>query len=505
MKRALTPDEVIEGGRDLTVEPSSTARFIYRSVARDTSQHGQDVRLQVLRHADRLEEWPAFVREVFSRLYDEDGCRPLADKDRSSWGTGAMAAMEAQEAWAILREAAQVSRVIAADATAQLADAVSRAMGLDGVKTDKETRRDPRELADEAESVGRLLAEHGASEEEIEEARAAAEAQVSRCVSVRRVLDAMVESARPALRNALPKIAREAKAKADTLTALNGLGFSREGPGSIEEACPELLSEVRLDPRMAAIIRWAGRFRDAAHGELAKADGRCDVIGIRPTGDLARLTPRTRADLATGGMRGLATMRDILEESAQGWEQRDRAPKTRGDVGLLVDRSGSMSGEREVRARGLAVAALVSMLADGRRVVAGSFAGHGDATFAAVIPGDARGLGGAIRALCRRAGGGTDVDFALGACGDAMSDLRGGMRDPDVLVITDGFFSPVAKAVLDKLGDRRLFGVMLDEAAAAAHPEFSACWDVSGAIDEAKAGEIIAAMRKPRKAKRGSS
>lgn len=504
-RRALEPDEVIDAGRDLTVRPSATARVAYRSAAMDERRHGQELRGQAMRHAERLEEWPAFVRELFARLYDDDGCKPLPDEERSAWGAQALGALEAQEAWSTLREAAQVSRVLAADAASQLAAAVSDAMGLDRLKTDEETRRDPREVMAEAESVARLLAGLGVGQEEVDAMGSAAAEQAARATGVRRQLDAAVERGRPSMRAALGRVAKQAKERAETLEALNGLGFSRKGPGSVEAAAPELLDSVRLDPRMAAIIRWAGRFREAAAGELARANGRCDVIGVRPTGDVARLTPRPRADLASGGVRALSTMRDLLEQAAQGWEQRDRAPKTRGDVGLLVDRSGSMSGEREVRARGLAIAALVAMLAAGRRVACCSFAGHGDARIEAVTPGDAAALGRGVRVLALCASGGTDVDFALGATAKAMAAFPGGMRDPDVLVVTDGYFPTVAQPVLAQLGERRLFGVMLDCGGAAAHPEFDACWDVSGPLDEAQAGAVIAAMRKPRRGKRGAA
>ncbi len=495
--RALEPDEVIDGGLDVVVEPSSTSRFTFRSAARDKRAAGSALRVQVLMYAEKLEEWPAFVRELFCLLYDEDGCKPLEDEEKSLWGVSAMSVLEGNPDWPGLRASAQVSRTIAVEAATTLAVAVAQALRLDQLQTDEETRRDPRALESEGEMIRRLLEEGGATQEQIDAAVAESEAAAAASAAARNGIDSRIDSARQALKAAVKSAATKAADRAEMMSAMSSLGFSREGPGSVEEVCPELLQQASVDKRLLAIIRMVGRFREALHGELAKADGHCDVIGVRPTSDIARLTPRTKGELAAGGIHGLSVMRDILEGAAQGWEQRAQQPKNRGDAAILVDRSGSMSGEREIRARALAIASLVTMLQGGRRALASSFAGTGDVSSALVVPGDTKALGEAIKVLCKRASGGTDVDHALQMAVDAMK-LHGGMRDPDVLVITDGYFPTVAKTVLDAMGDRRLFGVMLDESSK--HPEFTATWDVSSqSIDEKQAGEILSAMRSTRK------
>ena len=495
----LIPDEVelALSGRDLTAKPSSTARAVYGLVVGRGDSLGKQVAAQATRHVERLAEWASFVRELFAQLYDADGCRELPEEERSAWGMQAVGVLHSSQEWTALVASSQVSRSIASQATALLADEVSRALELDSLKKDQEAAQDPREIAEGLERSSALLAEHGATEEQVKEHRQQVEAQLAKAVDTRRRMDERINKVRVQISGSVKRVAAAAKTKADAVMALVALGFSREGPGSAEEDCPELLEAMRLDPRMAAIIRMAGRMNEAARGELAKADGQCDVVGVRPTGDIAKLTARTKADLASGGVRGLATMRDIAEQAAQGWEQKDRRPKNKGDAALLVDRSGSMSGEREVRARGLAVASLVSMLSAGRRVVAGSFAGSGDCSLAAVVPGDRKALSRAVSALCKRASGGTDVDSALLAAAKEMQTFPGGMRQPDVLVVTDGEFETIRSEVLQVLGERRLFGVLIDVFAPGGHEEFDRIWSLPS-VQEQDAAQVIAAMRSAR-------
>lgn len=496
-RKVLTPDEIIDAGLDLTVTPSATARAALGSVIRAQRAPGKQYEQAAIRYAHKIDEWPAFAREVFARLYDDDGCKPLAAEKLSTWGTNAMSVLEAQPSWPALRSAASLSRSIAAESAARLADAVANALNLDKLQTDEESMRDPREVQQEMESMVRLMEQAGASTEQVEAVVNEAAAAAAKAVGVRKMLDHQVETARHKIGGVVASVQKKATEKAEAIEALTALGFSREGPGSIEEVAPGLIEQC--DPRMLAILKQAGRFREAAQGEMAKANGHCDVVGIQPTGDLAKVTPKTLTDLAGGGIRALVTMGDLLEHSAQGWEQEGKEPRNRGDVAILVDRSGSMSGERERRARGLAIAAMMTIIGEGRRVVACSFAGTNAATLRAALPGDAYSITEAIKVFCIAASGGTDVDYALEKTADMLSTLAGGMREPDVLVVTDGDFPAVNPKVLSKLGDRRLFGVLIDWGDAEAHPEFTATWEVGAQIGSADAIVAINSLRSSRK------
>lgn len=495
-REVLKPDEIIDAGRPLTVEPSAAAMLAYGSAIRSDRAFGIGLRSVVTMWSDKLEEWPAFVREVFARLYDDDGCKPIDEKLRSPWGASAMKVMESTAEWSTLRAAACLSRSTAATSAKTLSEAVGQAMRLGDVPQD--VTRDPRTIEEELESIGRVAAQHGASEKEVSELLNAATVELAGAIAARRTLDSRVDKVRDKVVAAVKATARQAEAMAEKENLFASMGFSREGAGSIEEVAPNMC----IDARMMAILRWVGRFRDADNGLDAKSSGHCDVVGVNPTRDITKATPRTLSEIASGGIRGLATMRDLLDGAAQGWDQQSMTPQVKGDVAILVDRSGSMQGDREHRARGLAVASLVSAFREGRRCVAGSFAGHDDCTISVVMPGDLKTLTDGIQSVCRKAEGGTDVDYAIDQARWAMENCvpGGGMRSPDVLVITDGYFDPVDKTVLARLKDYRLFGVMLEEGASDNHDEFTRCWDVVGDLDEKQAAEIIRTMRAPRKA-----
>lgn len=500
-------DEIIEGGRDVTIRPGGNARFAYNATVRSQTRAGIDLRTAAVEHAERLQEWPSFTREVFARLYDEDGCTALPPEQGSAWGTTASGHLEGIAGWSDLRASCQVARTVAAEAAAMLAGEVARAMGVDRIPEGHKGRRDPEEIGRDLRAVQALMEGAGASEGEMDAATQGLREEAAAAGALRQAMHGAAERARPGLRVAVARAATAAKQHAEAVEAMVAMGFSREGPGSAEAIDPGLLRDVRLDPRMASILKWAGRFREAARGVEAKAEGRCDVVGIMPTGDAQRLTPLSRAMLGAGGGVGFATLVDLAEGRAQGWQQRGTAPKVSGDVVLLLDRSGSMSGEREQRARGLFIAALTAALAQGRRVVASSFAGEGDVRLACVVPGDLKATAEAIRALCVKAGGGTDVDGAIDAAVAAGARFPGGLRSPDVLLGTDGEFDPIAPAVLGRLGERRLFGVLIevDDGERARHPELDAAWCITGAIDPSQAAEVLRAMRAPRKAQRGAA
>jgi len=121
----------------------------------------------------------------------------------------------------------------------------------------------------------------------------------------------------------------------------------------------------------------------------------------------------------------------------QVWELKDEQPRNRGDVLVLVDRSGSMDGARMTFARALALCTVMRAVKDNRRAILTMFAGSGDVESLTILPGDEPGLRNAIALLSRSADGGTDV---AGAIRHAVGQLPN-LRSPDTLLITDGQFA----------------------------------------------------------------
>ncbi len=498
----LDPIETAEGLKPVAYIVSGSSEFALRGVAYDDGEPAEKLREIMLAFAGTLAEWPAFVRELFGRLYDGDGCERLPPSEITAWGSSAVAAAEGHADWADLCAAASVSRAIAAKAATSIAVAVAMTLQLKKEPPTPEAGQDPRVIEEEAETAAGD-AELAGDEEAAARIRAAGQKAAAAAVAHRRAVDVKLQQNRAQLVVPLARIAQEAVAEADLTKASVALGFSREGEGSLAQVAPELVAALKVDPRLLKIILQAGRVRETPVGAAALGDGHIDVVGVKPTGDLGRTTPSWRTKLAAGGASSTLATLDLLEGQAHGYEMRDRAPRAKGDVGILVDRSGSMEGDREIAARALGVAALAAALADNRRVVAGSFAGDDDVTVRAVHPGNLREVADALGFLCRQADGGTNVDNAVEVVVDLMRVFPGGMRDPDLLLITDGVFDPIDERVLARMGSRRLFGVLVGMSVEHCHdhPEFARCWAIED-IGASFAAGVINTMREGRQGKK---
>ena len=163
------------------------------------------------------------------------------------------------------------------------------------------------------------------------------------------------------------------------------------------------------------------------------ATGACDVVGVRPDDDPTRLLPEELVMLDDEDL-GDATLARLLDGETLCWEMEGEEFRDRGDIVLVVDRSGSMGGTTIIFARALAAACLMNARLQGRRVVLCMFS-SGAPTVVNVQ--GIHGLKDAIRALGLPASGGTDTSGAFRAVHEhGLADLR----DPDVLLITDGVF-----------------------------------------------------------------
>lgn len=483
----LTPDEIIEDGMDCTHAPDSGARYVYSATARGKRDHSRDLMKAAAEHSERLEEWGAFVRETFCRLVFPE---TPPTENRSAWAVEALEVLEQQQAWGNLVQACSVSRLVAANATVTLVAAVGEALGIDDIPENTPEGRDPRGLEANADALEEMVGPNSGSDSLRQQARDARH--------MRAALLAIDAKARLGLVRVVASAAAEAAAQANAVELARGAGFSRDGASSAEEMAPKLLEALR-DPRLARILQWAGRFNDSADAALAKAGGRTSVVGITNTGDVNMLTGYSRSMLAAPGVLGTMGLSALLDHGAQGIEAKDEQPRALGDLAVLVDVSASMSGEREERARGLAIAALVAGMKARRRVSMCLFSGEGDTKLEVVLPGHLDRLEATIRMLSAPSdGGGTDVDGAIRRVLTSVARLR----DPDFVVLTDGYFPPIANKVLAEIGDARLFGVFLDASGAGSHPEFDAGWDLSSNLTEEEAAKVINAMRAPRSKRR---
>lgn len=457
--RALEPTEVLDASPPVAYRVSDLAALAISVMA--DSDEGDPMREAMGR--GKIKGWDSFVLELFSRLYDEDHTDRLTEPQ--TWALKAIELIEELPQWARVRIAAyRGGRTVAGKAAAWAADLV---------------RGEIEKLMPEEEPE--------TEEEQATALEAAVEAMVQAAASTQGLKLA-------GLGGAIGVMAAQVEAEADVADMGAALGFSRDGVGRIDAVSPELATQLRADKRFRRIVNLAGRMREAAQGQAIRGTGRADIVGLDLVQDIGQTTSRFRARMSGDDADGLLATLELLDGQAEGWERADELPRARGDVAVLVDRSGSMMGAPAEAARALGVASVTQALSDGRRVVGGSFAGHGDADLHAARPGDRQATARLLLSICRMPDGGTDVDFAVRKAADLMARFPGGMRSPDVLVITDGYFPPVDDEVLGMLGDRRLLGVMIGTGDQG-HPEFARTWAVPSIITDGVAGSVVTELR----------
>lgn len=481
----------VQFARDLTAKVGASADFSFRRSVRENTG---GIRTEATEHAGKVDEWPAFVREVYAYLYDPEELTPLKPSDISAFAKAAMHALQMQAAFPMLREAASAHRVIAAESAAKLSAVVAKALGLDKLKDDDIESADPRELEGRADAIKELLAELGATEEQIEAAVAEAEKQATAAATQRGALLAnLAQAMRGSMIGGLVQaVANEATKKAQAVSLLRGFGLtggSEDGDDGIDQ---ELLDCLAGNQQLLKVLEECGRLKEsaAAKGLAEAAAGNCDVVGVEPGRDPRKLIPSELARL-DDPLLGDDVMRRLLDGNALTWEMQNTEHRDRGDVILIVDRSGSMSGSTIVWARGLAAAILVNARRQGRRVVLTMF-GSDVRTETVMKPGD---LKKALKLLGLPASGGTNTPLALRHSSNPFPDM---LRDPDVLLVTDGGFPDDAnlkKALKLYPKHTRFLGLMLNSGWYGAHEWLDEKWSVRAQGDPHSSPEAVEILK----------
>lgn len=185
-----------------------------------------------------------------------------------------------------------------------------------------------------------------------------------------------------ALRSAIRKVATKVgKEVADAREALNGLapGYG-SAPQAHEANDPTRLSLAALvmkDPKVIEMIRRAGRLRRLAENAEKRRDphGVGNVVGLERGADLGRVLPQALAGLGHPTLRLLAA-KDLAERALLQYRVEGKTPQGRGPIVVLVDESGSMSGNGERWARAAVLACLMQARTEKRTAAVVFFNGR---------------------------------------------------------------------------------------------------------------------------------
>ncbi len=222
----------------------------------------------------------------------------------------------------------------------------------------------------------------------------------------------------------------------------DGLGIGSE-PGTGQALDPaafrEHFARIRNDRLLRAIMQMAGRLRATARAlqRARSRHGADELVGIEPTGDVARLVPSELAQLACGidELELLALYR-LVQRQSLGRQLQAVERLGRGPVVVSVDESGSMQGQRIVVAKALALA--LAWLAHHQRrwiMLAGFSAGSAWHGYTAA---PRRHDHAALLAWCSHMYcGGTTLDAPLGAVPAHLDSIGAPAGRVDHIIITD--------------------------------------------------------------------
>jgi uncharacterized protein with von Willebrand factor type A (vWA) domain len=182
-----------------------------------------------------------------------------------------------------------------------------------------------------------------------------------------------------AVRAALRKaIGRATQRVGDAREALAGLapGLEAAPPQHEQADAGRLTLAERLlrDPRLRDVLRKAGRISRLARDRRTTRDLRAreEVVDIERGADLARILPAGLARLRHPLLRKLA-LREIVERQAIQYRLEGQETLGRGPIVVLLDRSGSMTGEPEAWASAAAIALAGAGVRENRAVTIAEF------------------------------------------------------------------------------------------------------------------------------------
>jgi len=461
--------------RDLTCEVGPSTRYAFSENVQADEGGLRSASLMYTRH---MEEWPLFTREVFGTLYDDKDLRPMKDEEKSPFGMKAMETLKSQPSFDMVQSASSAHSLIASESATQLCELVGRAMKLNTMKKSDIETEDPRHSEQKLKDLIDLMREDSeVSQDVIDKLQKRSEQREHKAAKHRNQL--MVNMAQQdktkVIEAGMAEIAKDAEESAKVICMLRGFGMEDSTSDKDEGINSELVKLLKSNKQLLAILELCGRLRSSASKELSKTarTNQCDIAGIVPDNEVSRLVAEELAFLSDQDLSDVALER-ILESKASCLKLKGQEGKDSGDVVLIVDKSGSMSGVSMIMARALAASIMINALAEDRRVVLCLF----DNEPRVVKVPTKNELAGALRMLGTEPSGGTDTKKALSRVVDLGFEE---LREPDVLLITDGCFSASdAKTAADLYpSETRFFGLFLARGYTAEHKEWMTdTWEI---------------------------
>jgi uncharacterized protein with von Willebrand factor type A (vWA) domain len=248
-----------------------------------------------------------------------------------------------------------------------------------------------------------------------------------------------------ALRRSVGRGCEKASAAVDelreTMEGLADIGFngfpgttSAAGGAMPPASIRTLAARLKSDARLKHIALLAGRFGRIAAGKRRERlkHGADEIADIEQGAELGRLLPAELLRLSHPGLRPWF-MKSLVERQAMQYQLIGQQPLGRGPLVVVLDKSGSMDGPRDVWATALTLALLEQAQSERRVFALVAFDYH--VKYEAVVkPGEPL----PEEALFTACAGGTEIATALRRGLELIAAADSTLRKADIVLITDG-------------------------------------------------------------------
>jgi uncharacterized protein with von Willebrand factor type A (vWA) domain len=222
-----------------------------------------------------------------------------------------------------------------------------------------------------------------------------------------------------------------------------GLGGNGGNPGQgvpVDEL-RKRFDAIKDNRMLRRIMQLAGRYRRLAQQRQRNKPihGQDDMVGITLDGDIGRATPIELAMLADEDLE-LDAMRRLVERQLQCREYRAMESEAKGPIVVVVDESGSMSGEKIANAKALALALAWVARHQKRYCCLVGFAGGTEGNYCVLPAGKASDIE-LLDWLTHFYSGGTTCDVPLEELPSKWQALGCPAGKTDVITITDAIIN----------------------------------------------------------------
>jgi len=247
------------------------------------------------------------------------------------------------------------------------------------------------------------------------------------------------ETIRRSIGSACEKASQAVEELRETMDGLADVGLmagtsSQMGGAMNAKPIRALAARLKSDHRLKQIATLAGRFKRIAASKRRQKvrHGADEVTDIEMGADLGRLLPSELVKL-THRTRRMVLIRDLMERQAMQYQLVGNEPLGKGPLVVLLDKSGSMDGPRDIWATALSLA-LMDEARRTRRMFALLAFDYRVKHEVVVKPGEPL----PEDALFTSCAGGTEISIALARGLELIASNPGALKKADVVLVTDG-------------------------------------------------------------------